>query len=135
MSKYGPNWSNWKWGEAHSLTHKHILGKNKILNYLFKFNIGPFLSGGSDVTPNAGGYSLHKGFYQTSGASMRRIVDFSDLNNTQMIIPTGQSGLHRSPHYSDQAELYHKGLYRTTWFDKDSIINRVDIRHLELYPK
>jgi penicillin amidase len=66
---------------------------------------------------------------------MRRIVDFSNLNNTQMIIPTGQSGLHRSPHYSDQAELYHKGLYRTTWFDKDSIINRVDIKHLELYPK
>ena len=134
VSKYGPNWSNWKWGEAHSLTHKHILGRNKILNYLFNFNIGPFLSGGSDVTPNAGGYSLHKGFYQTSGASMRRIVDFSNLNNTQMIIPTGQSGLHRSPHYSDQAELYHKGLYRTTWFDKDSIINRVDIKHLELYP-
>ena len=135
VSKYGPNWSNWKWGEAHSLTHKHILGRNKILNYLFNFNIGPFLSGGSDVTPNAGGYSLDNGFYQTSGASMRRIVDFSNLNNTQMIIPTGQSGLHRSPHYSDQAELYHKGLYRTTWFDRDSIINRVDIKHLELYPK
>ena len=135
VDTYGPNWSNWKWGSAHSLTHKHILGDVKILNYLFNLNIGPYLSGGSDVTPNAGGYSLLKGFNQTSGASMRRIVDFSDLNKTNMILPTGQSGLHNSPHYSDQAPLYHEGKYRVTYFDKDYIVSSPDFKHLRLIPK
>lgn len=110
------------------------MGGNKYLNYLFSLNIGPYLSGGSDVTPNAGGYSLTKSFKQTSGASMRRIVDFSDLNNTQMIIPTGQSGLHDSPHYGDQASLYHSGQYRNTSFEEDHIKNSGRFKHLKLYP-
>ena len=135
VDSYGPNWSNWKWGSAHSLTHKHILGDVKILNYLFRLNVGPYLSGGSDVTPNAGGYSLHKSFNQTSGASMRRIVDFSDLNKTNMILPTGQSGLHNSPYYSDQASLYHNGKYRVTNFDKDYILNSPEFEHLTLIPE
>ena len=134
IQKFGPNWSNWKWGSAHSLTHKHILGENKLLNYLFSLNIGPFLSGGSDVTPNAGGYSLNKGFKQTSGASMRRIVDFSNLDETQMIIPTGQSGLNNSPNYNDQAALYHSGAYRTTRFHKHNIVNDKTFMRLTLHP-
>jgi len=134
IKKFGPNWSNWKWGNAHSLTHRHILGDNKILNYLLSLNVGPFLSGGSDVTPNAGGYSLNKGFKQTSGASMRRIVDFSNLDETQMIIPTGQSGLNNSPNYNDQAALYHSGNYRTTRFHKHNIENDKAFMRLTLHP-
>ncbi len=135
VNTYGPNWSNWKWGSAHSLTHRHILGDIVILDYLFNLNIGPYLSGGSDVTPNAGGYSLLKGFNQTSGASMRRIVDFSDLNKTNIILPTGQSGLPNSPHYSDQAPLYHSGKYRETNFDENYIVTSPDYKHLVLQPK
>ena len=30
--KYGPNWSNWKWGDAHSKTHKHMLSKSSLLD-------------------------------------------------------------------------------------------------------
>ena len=134
IKKFGPNWSNWKWGNAHSLTHRHILGDNKILNYLLSLNVGPFLSGGSDVTPNAGGYSLNRGFKQTSGASMRRIVDFSNLDETQMIIPTGQSGLNNSPNYNDQAALYHSGKYRTTRFQKHNIENDKAFMRLTLHP-
>ena len=134
VNQYGPNWSNWKWGKAHSVTHKHLLGDVGLLDYLFSLNVGPFLSGGSDVTPNAGGYSFNNGFNQTSGASMRRIVDFSNMNRTQMILPTGQSGLPRSKHYNDQAPLYHSGEYRTTWFDKSFIINNHELKRLRLTP-
>ena len=134
INTYGPNWTNWKWGEAHSLTHKHILSGAPIIEYLLSLNVGPFKSGGSDVTPNAGGYSASGGFDQKSGASMRRIVDFSNLDRTQMIIPTGQSGLYNSPHYSDQAPLYHNGEYRTTLFKKSSIENNKLFKHLQLIP-
>lgn len=131
----GPNWSNWKWGNVHTLTHKHALGDVSILNYLLGLNIGPFKSGGSDGTPNAGGYSRITPFIQTSGASMRRIVDFSNLNETQMILPTGQSGLPNSPHYKDQVEKYNSGLYRTTWFDEDYIRSNNNFKHMVYSPK
>ena len=65
---------------------------------------------------------------------MRRIVDFSNLNETQFILPTGQSGIPSSPHYRDQAQLYHSGQYRTTWFEEDYIRTEENFRHLVLKP-
>ena len=135
VNKYGDNWTNWKWGDAHSLTHRHTLSKVKILNKFFNLDVGPYRSGGSDKTPNAGGYSTLNPYKQTSGASMRRIVDLGDMNRTQFILPTGQSGLPGNPHYKDQADLYHKGLYRTTWFDESFIRNSDSLfRHLIFKP-
>ena len=132
--RVGPNPNSWEWGNEHSLTHPHVFGKIKILNWLFKLNVGPFLSGGSDKTPNAGGYSFNKPFKQTAGASMRRIVDFSNLNRTNMVLPTGQSGLYNSPHYRDQAKLYHFGRYRITTFDEKFIRESDNYKRLVLVP-
>ena len=94
----GQNINNWQWGRAHYLTHKHKIGSKKTLDWIFGFNVGPYLSGGSDKSPNAGSYSFSDPYAQTAGASMRRVVDFSNLNETQQIIPTGQSGLYNSRH-------------------------------------
>ena len=90
-SSYGVNHSNWKWGDAHSVTHRHLLSKVRFLNWLFDLGVGPYRTGGSDKTPNAGGYSFHKPYHQTSGASMRRIVDFSNLNPGTPTRPTNLS--------------------------------------------
>ena len=133
-NNYGPNWSNWKWGDAHDVTHKHILSKSKLLNLIFNLNVGPFKSGGSDKTPNAGGYDVTKSFQQTAGASMRRIVDFSNLDNTQIVLPTGQSGLQKSMHYKDQSKLYHSGAYRITYFSDATIQNLEGVRKLTIAP-
>ena len=134
-NKFGNDWSNWKWGNAHFLTHNHILGKSRVLDLLFGLNIGPFPTGGSDGTPNAGGYSRIESYKQISGASMRRIVDFNNLDSSKVILPTGQSGLYNSPHYDDQSDLYNDGSYRTTLFSKEKIKKHKNIRLLELYPK
>jgi len=131
---FGVNISNWKWGDAHSVTHPHMLSKVKTLDWLFGLNVGPFRSGGSDKSPNAGGYSFNKPYHQTAGASMRRIVDFNNMNETQFVLPTGQSGIPSSPHYRDQADMYHRGEYRTTWFDEDYIRSSKHFRHLILTP-
>ena len=130
----GHNINNWEWGRAHYLTHNHILGSKKILDKIFGFNVGPYLSGGSDKSPNAGSYSFSKPYAQTAGASMRRVVDFNNLNETQQIIPTGQSGLYNSRHYDDQAKLFHSGGYRTTWFNENNIKNNKDFKRLTLLP-
>jgi len=130
----GQNINNWQWGRAHYLTHNHKIGSKKVLDWVFGFNVGPYLSGGSDKSPNAGSYSFSDPYAQTAGASMRRVVDFSNLNETQQIIPTGQSGLYNSKHYDDQAELYHSGGYRTTWFDETHIKNNKNFKRLTLLP-
>ena len=130
----GHNMKNWEWGRAHYLKHEHKMGSKKILDWIFGFNVGPYLSGGSDKSPNAGSYSFSKPYAQTAGASMRRVVDFSNLNETQQIIPTGQSGLYNSKHYDDQADLYHSGKYRTTWFDETYIRESKKFRRLTLLP-
>ena len=116
------------------MTHQHILSKVKILDYLLSLSVGPFKSGGSSLTPNAGGYAFGKSFKQTSGASMRRVVDLSIMNNTKAIMPTGQSGLQRSPHYDDQAKLYHTGKYRNTIFDEKIIRSDRNLRKLIFTP-
>ena len=130
----GHNINNWEWGRVHYLTHKHKIGSKKILDWIFGLNVGPYLSGGSDKSPNAGSYSFSDPYTQTAGASMRRVVDFSNLNETQQIIPTGQSGLYNSPHYKDQADLYHSGKYRTTWFDESHIRKSNEFKRLILIP-
>jgi penicillin amidase len=125
---------NKKWGKAHSLTHHHLLGDIEILNKIFKFNVGPFLSGGSDKTVRAGGFSYSKPFKQTAGASMRRIVNFDNLNEIDFILPTGQSGLSHSPHYKDQSELYHNGKYKKTLFNETEIKKNGNYKKLYLLP-
>ena len=65
---------------------------------------------------------------------MRRIVSLKNMDKSQFILPTGQSGIPSSPHYSDQASLYNNGEYRTTLFDKNSMKLSEGIRELILIP-
>lgn len=135
FDKYGKVKNNWAWGKAHTLTHPHLLGNIYILNKIFGFNLGPFLSGGSDKTVRAGGFSYARPYKQTAGASMRRIVDFDGFNKTQFILPTGQSGHPHSPHYKDQVHLYNRGEYKTTHFNESQIKKNDKYRKLLLLPK
>ena len=134
-NEVGINPSVWSWGSLHTLTHPHPLGTQKLLDFVFGFNVGPYKSGGSTMTVNKGEYEVLKSFDQSVGASFRRIVDLSNMNLTQFIIPTGQSGQQRSPHYKDQAGLYNKGLYRTTYIDEDFIRTSKLFKHLTIYSK
>jgi penicillin amidase len=131
----GPDPNIWDWGRLHTLTHRHSIGReSSLLNWLFGFNVGPFATGGSSTTVNNGEYRLSAPFDHINGPSKRRAVDMNDLNNTQIILPTGQSGLPKSVHYSDQAELFNAGQYRTTLFDKEAI-RKAGFRKLVLLPK
>ena len=124
---FGNNEKNWKWSKTHTITQSHAMGSQKILNTLFNFNLGPFPSGGSYGSINKAQYKLLKDFDVAVAPSMRRIVDFNNLNETKFILPGGQSGLQNSPHYKDQSELYKLGKYRTTYFDENYI--RLNIKN------
>ena len=105
----GANVADWKWKRVISVKHKHALGEVPLLrNY---FNVGPFVTAGGDQVINNQIYDIDStGYYKVkAGPSTRRIVDFSDVENSWAILPTGQSGRIFSAHYKDQASKYLNG--------------------------
>ncbi|MHB1146857.1 MAG: penicillin acylase family protein [Lutibacter sp.] len=111
----------WNWGKVHTLEHPHPLGKVAALkNY---FNVGPFpIKGAREVIDNRGYDYTDSGLYAVNaGPSTRRIIDFSDIENSISILPTGQSGNPFSKHYKDQAEMYNKGEFRKMKLNEEEI--------------
>ncbi|MGB5314637.1 MAG: penicillin acylase family protein, partial [Robiginitalea sp.] len=48
-------------------------------------------------------------------------IDFSDIEASMSILPTGQSGNPFSPHYDDQAEMYIRGEFRAMLLNEREI--------------
>lgn len=122
QKQLGNTVADWKWEKVHTVEHEHPLGKVAALRGLF--NVGPFGSPGSNEVINNLFFGLNNEgkYYVKGGPSTRRIVDFSDIENSWSILPTGQSGNPFSKHYSDQAEMYNEGKFRKMKLNKDEII-------------
>ena len=122
QKQIGKSQSQWTWNKVHTLEHQHPLGKVAALRGFF--NVGPFESSGSnEVINNMMFFYNEIGTYEVkAGPSTRRIIDFSDIENSLSILPTGQSGNPMSPHYNDQADRYNKGQFRKMKLNKKEII-------------
>ncbi|TDE55569.1 penicillin acylase family protein [Flavobacterium sp. GT3P67] len=118
----GTSVSDWTWNKVHTVEHQHPLGKVAALRRIF--NVGPFeVSGSTEVINNLFFDFTDDGNYIVKGGpSTRRIIDFSDIENSWSILPTGQSGNPLSAHYSDQAELYNSGKFRRMKLNRDEIV-------------
>jgi penicillin G amidase len=106
---YGKNPEDWKWGRMHQLTHAHVLGAVKPLDWVF--NVGPFeISGGNEVINNLMFPLDTTGrFKVVSGPALRKAVDFANIEGGQTVGPTGQSGNRWSPFYKNQATAFVEG--------------------------
>ena len=118
----GNKTSEWTWNKVHILEHQHPLGKIAALRKIF--NVGPFaISGSNEVINNQMfDYTDDEKYVVKGGPSTRRIVDFSDVENSWSILPTGQSGNPFSAHYSDQSALYNHGEFRKMKMNKQEIL-------------
>lgn len=134
----------WRWEQLHTLTLKPPLfgraaedpnapGALKLIvdNILSK---GPYSVVGHGMSVNNGQYSWEQPFEMTLGASVRRIVDFSDLSATRSVLPTGQSGNPLSTHYGDQTELWLNRQYRTFYQDS-SFFEQASFKTMKLIPE
>ncbi|SHN49208.1 penicillin amidase [Flavobacterium fryxellicola] len=121
-NQLGNSVMDWTWNRVHTLEHQHPLGKVAALRSIF--NVGPFeVSGATEVINNLFfDYTEDGNYVVKGGPSTRRIIDFSDIENSWSILPTGQSGNPLSAHYSDQAELYNAGKFRRMMLNKKEII-------------
>lgn len=121
VEDFGPDPSQWTWDKLHTLEHPHPFGQVESLRGYF--NVGPFpVEGTREVINNLAFPYDSTGFYKVnSGPSTRRIIDFSDVENSISILPTGQSGNPFSEHYQNQAQMYVNGEFRKMMMNKQEI--------------
>ncbi len=112
-----------RWGDVQTLTMAHPMAQVPIVSSLLSLKRGPFpRSGTTGSLNNSTAYIGEKGeFIGRGGPSWRFIIDFNDINGTQMVIPAGQSGNPLSEHFFDFYDLWFNGDYWTVPFDQKEV--------------
>ncbi|MDY0780751.1 penicillin acylase family protein [Tenacibaculum sp. IB213877] len=121
-NQLGENVEGWTWNRVLSVEHEHAIGKaGGILRTIF--NVGPFETRGGNEVLNNHIFDLDStGYYKVKGGpSTRRVIDFSDIENSIAILPTGQSGNRFSEFYKNQADKYVNGEFVKMKLNKTEI--------------
>ena len=114
----GENVAKWKWEKVHTLQLKHPFGQAFPANAIFNLKEMP-IAGGNEVVNNTGFSIDSTGSYPVHfGPAMRRIIDLSHTDSSWSVLPSGQSGVPSSKHYSDQQALYFNNQLRGQWMGK-----------------
>jgi penicillin G amidase len=120
--KLGPDWEKWQYGQPnfkHALI-RHPLSVAISEEWRRKTDLGPLPRGGYSFTPGANAY----GDNNTTGASLRIIVDTGDWEKTLGINTPGQSGDIASPFYSNLFPVWANDGYFMVPFEKIHVKNR-----------
>jgi acyl-homoserine lactone acylase PvdQ len=120
----------WAWGSVNQPRFKHILHETKLIDLVNRFSVGPIQRSGYNIND----FIFDENLTPVSTLALRRIYNLANINRVYSIVPTGQSGLPGSRHYSDQFELYTEQELRTTIINVDEIRNNKNYRKLILYP-
>ncbi|MGB5015320.1 MAG: penicillin acylase family protein [Pyrinomonadaceae bacterium] len=118
---YGADPTGWIWGKNWKSRFAHPLAAVPLIGGQFATpNVG---IAGSGNTPNVG-----------SSVSMRLIASPGNWDATRQVIPMGQSGDPRSPHFKDQFEAWNTGAPVIMHFSKPAI-DKATVSKLTLSPK
>lgn len=111
----------WKWGAIHQLTLEHPMGGVKLLSRLFNLNRGPFPMSGDCFNVGQIAYRYYNPFKVVHGPSHRHIYTTDDWDRSLTVIPTGTSGIPKSPYYCDQTRLYLDGEYHPDYVSRQLV--------------
>lgn len=121
--RLGEDFQKWRWGDLHTVTFEHPLGKVKPLDSIF--NVGPFPAGGGYFqVDNMSTARYEDSFNVKLGASVRRLIDFKEPEKSFGVLPTGNIGHYNSPHYADQVKMFLDGKYRSQFLDIEMVKRR-----------
>jgi penicillin amidase len=107
-NRLGPDESNWRWENVFRARFFHPLAAAPLIGG--QFTVEPKGVNGSGQTPNVG-----------PSVSMRHISSPGNWDVTRFVIPLGQSGDTRSPHFRDQFELWKSGTPAVFPFSKAAV--------------
>ncbi|MBW3466652.1 penicillin acylase family protein [Arthrospiribacter ruber] len=111
-SQLGDDSNKWHWEKVVVLEHPHPLGAQKPLDRLFNVKAPAVKANEESVNKLAFKLNPAGVYHVKSGPAMRIILDFANVEASESVLPTGQSGNLFSPWYSDQAEMFANGEYR-----------------------
>ncbi len=96
------------WGEIQTLQMKHPLSIIPIVSSALHLATEPIPHGGTPGTLNSSfsRKTSDSSYASVAGASMRLLVDFSDLDATTIVLPSGNSGNPMSAHFFDFYEMW-----------------------------
>lgn len=107
----GSDQVSWVWGKLHTLEFIHPLGLVKPLNVIF--NSGPHAIDGAYMEINNMKWGqFDEGFKVKAGPSVRRIIDFHEVEKARAVLPLGISGNDFSQYSNDQLPLFLRGEFR-----------------------
>ena len=110
---HGADVTQWTWGRAHNALSAHKpFGNVPLLAKFFDVRVP---TGGDTFSINVGQYWANDEklpFANRHAASMRTLFDLADLEKSQFIYQTGQSGLVFSSRYRDMSQQWSKVEYR-----------------------
>jgi penicillin amidase len=120
----GNNPDNWRWGEIHTITFRNqTLGDSGISVIESLFNRGPYeVPSGLDQVFSAD-FDPTDPYEVVNHASMRQIIDLSDLGASRMIHTTGQSGHPYNRHYADFAPMWRDVEFHAHMWDRGELLD------------
>ncbi len=133
QGRWGSDPAEWHYGDLNTLTLDHPLGDVPVLGGLFRR--GPYPVSGSSTTVGVfGGRWRGDGLEVVHGASMRFVVDLGRPDSMLTVLPAGQAGHPRDPHYDDQTEGYLAGrLFPFPW--SDEAVEEAAVSRMTLQPE
>jgi penicillin amidase len=106
----GPDRERWRWGALHRVRFAHVLARMPGLAAMFV--AAEHELGGDEQTILQGGFDGRDGFDAVVVPSWRFVADLGDLDASQAVLTTGQSGNPASPHWADQSATWIAGALR-----------------------
>jgi penicillin amidase len=121
-ARYGPEPQRWRWAQAHVAVLEHRpFGKHPLLSRLFDLRVP---TPGDASTVYAGrAEPLHPSepYANRWGPAYRAIYDLADLERSQFIHSSGQSGHRLSPRYGEFVERWARVEYLPMRMDRATI--------------
>jgi len=119
---YGKDSYEWKWGNVHQISFTHALGSVNLLKKLFRLEQGPFEVGGGSHTVSPYSYDLTQPFTANHGSAIRLIYSTTNWDNSQVVTPTGVSGIPASDFYCNQTQMYINNNYVADIFSREGVV-------------
>ncbi len=123
----------WEWGRLSHNLLQHSFSAIVDEARRSGINVGPLPRGGGPHTPNVASYRTAD-FRQTSGPSVRLIIDVGDWDQSRAVNHPGQSGRPDDPHYRDLAAAWVAGDYFPLLYSRRAI-ERAAERRILLIPR
>ena len=124
----GTKVADWQWGLAHQAQSTHRpFGNVPALAKVFDVRVP---TGGDPWTVNVGQYwpiEKNQPFANRHAASLRAVYDLADLDKSQFIYQTGQSGLVLSGRYRDMSDEWAAVKYRALSLNPSAFVHQATL--------